>query len=149
MTTGADSAMLTAVLTSTVVLITDQAVKLLIRTGRFDGVRLGRFGTLRMASGRLWLQQLTGRNQKVVWLWLVSAGTLVAASTWIPAAAVFVGLLLGGSMSNAMEGSLRGTITDYVCLRFWPAFNLADVALTVGAVGVGVVVLQAIDAIAH
>jgi lipoprotein signal peptidase len=57
---------------------------------------------------------------------------------------VFVGLLLGGSLSNAMEGSLRGSVTDYVCLRFWPAFNLADVALTAGAVGLGVALLRAI-----
>ncbi len=30
---------------------------------------------------------------------------------------------------------MRGSVSDYVCLRFWPAFNLADVAITVGAIG--------------
>ena len=38
-------------------------------------------------------------------------------------------------MSHALETSLRGCIIDYVRLRFWPAFNLADVAITVGAAG--------------
>jgi lipoprotein signal peptidase len=47
----------------------------------------------------------------------------------------FVGLLLGGSLSHAVESSLRGSIADYVCFRFWPAFNLADLALAVGAIG--------------
>ena len=27
-------------------------------------------------------------------------------------------------------------VSDYVCLRFWPAFNLADLALTAGAIGI-------------
>lgn len=45
------------------------------------------------------------------------------------------GLLLGGSLSHAVESSLRGSITDYICLRFWPAFNLADLALAAGAIG--------------
>jgi lipoprotein signal peptidase len=31
---------------------------------------------------------------------------------------------------------MRGGVSDYVCLRVWPAFNLADVAITVGAIGV-------------
>jgi hypothetical protein len=41
----------------------------------------------------------------------------------------FVGLLLGGSLSHAVESSLRGSIADYVCFRFWP------LALAVGAIG--------------
>jgi lipoprotein signal peptidase len=60
---------------------------------------------------------------------------LVIIAILLPASAIFVGLLLGGSLSNAIESSMRGRITDYICLRFWPAFNLADLALTAGAVG--------------
>jgi lipoprotein signal peptidase len=48
---------------------------------------------------------------------------------------IFVGLLLGGSLSHAVETSLRDAVSDYVCLRFWPAFNLADLALAAGAIG--------------
>jgi lipoprotein signal peptidase len=36
-------------------------------------------------------------------------------------------------MSHALETSLRGGICDCICLRFWPAFNVADAAITVGA----------------
>ena len=42
---------------------------------------------------------------------------------------------MGGSLSHGIESSSRGWICDYVCLRFWPAFNIADVAITVGACG--------------
>jgi len=67
--------------------------------------------------------------------WLAATVPLVIASILLTALAPFVGLLLGGSLSHAVESSLRGGITDYLCLRFWPAFNLADLALVVGAVG--------------
>ena len=42
---------------------------------------------------------------------------------------MFAGLLLGGSLGNAVEHAQRGAISDYVRLRFWPAFNLADAAI--------------------
>jgi lipoprotein signal peptidase len=84
------------------------------------------------------------RGSKALWLWMVSAGALAVASAWLPSSRVFVGLLLGGSLSNALEGSLRGSVTDYVCLRCWPAFNLADVALTVGAMGIAMELLRTI-----
>jgi lipoprotein signal peptidase len=83
---------------------------------------------------------------KVLWLWIVSAGALVVASAWLPSSRVLVGLLLGGSLSNAMEGSLRGSVTDYVWLRFWPAFNIADVAITAGAIGMAIELSRALGA---
>ena len=68
-------------------------------------------------------------------LWAVAAGTLMVVATWMPLSQVFAGLMLGGSLSNALESSWRGRVSDYVCLKFWPAFNLADVSITVGAAG--------------
>src|SRR6266545_972709 len=83
------------------------------------------------------LGRVLGSRAAALWtLWALSAGTLVVVSAWIPSSRPFVGLLLGGSLSNALESSLRGRVSDYVCLRFWPAFNLADVALTAGVIGV-------------
>lgn len=131
-------------LTAVVVLIIDQALKRLLRaTKGFESVRLGPFGSLRVVTGRLWVHRFFEQGPKALWLWVIPAAGLVVASTWIPSSGVFVGLVLGGSLSNAMEVSQRGFVTDYVCLRFWPAFNLADVALTVGATGIVIEVLRA------
>ena len=47
-----------------------------------------------------------------------------------------VGLLLGGSLSHAWETTARGSVSDYICSKWWPAFNLADVAITAGTVGI-------------
>ncbi|BBY79522.1 hypothetical protein MPUL_06800 [Mycolicibacterium pulveris] len=81
-------------------------------------------------------------------MWAVSAAALMAAAAALPSSAVFVGLLLGGSLSNVIESSLRGSVTDFVCLRFWPAFNVADVALAAGAVGIGFELVRAVGAVA-
>lgn len=44
-------------------------------------------------------------------------------------------LLLGGAAGNFLERLIDGTVTDFVYLWPIPNFNLADVALTFGALG--------------
>jgi signal peptidase II len=97
---------------------------------------LGPLGCLRTVPGRLWLVRAERRVHvpAAFVLWALTAASLVAVAVWLPAARVSVCLLLAGSFSNLLEHAARGAITDYVCLRGWPAFNLADVALTAGAV---------------
>lgn len=121
-----------------VVLASDQAVKLLLHRLRGSAtLQLGPFGGVRMVAGQLCLRRLGAEcSGAEIWcFWLAAAVPLVIISTFLPASAAFVGLLLGGSLSHAVESSMRGRITDFICLRFWPAFNLADLALTAGAVG--------------
>lgn len=62
------------------------------------------------------------------------AGALVASAV-LPAVGPWFGLMLGGAFSHALETAWRGSVCDYLCPRFWPAFNLADVALAAGAAG--------------
>jgi lipoprotein signal peptidase len=69
---------------------------------------------------------------------------LVVASLWLPGSSLPVGLILGGSLSNALETVIRGRVTDYMDVGFWPAFNLADVALTAGAAGIAVSLWSAV-----
>lgn len=135
-------------LTAIMVVVGDQAAKILLRSSRFESFGLGPFGSLRTRQGRLWVHRLGENGPKVLWLWVVSASALAVASAWLPSSSVFVGLMLGGSLSNAMEGSLRGSVTDYVCLRVWPAFNLADVAISAGAIGMAVELLRTLGATA-
>jgi signal peptidase II len=121
-------------------LIADQVSKpLLRRVMGSAAIALGPFGQIRIVEGRLWLRRLNhAPNDRMVWaLWAATAIALVIAGKWlIPSAAIFVGLLLGGSASNAIEHSQRGSVSDYVCLRYWPAFNLADAAVAAGAIGI-------------
>ena len=68
-------------LTAVGVLVTDQAVKLLLRrAGPCDSVRLGPYGSLRMVAGRLWVHRVSERSATALWLWVLSAGALVVSS---------------------------------------------------------------------
>ena len=46
---------------------------------------------------------------------------------WLP-----TGLLLGGAAGNLIDRVRDGAVTDFVKLPHWPAFNVADIAITVG-----------------
>jgi signal peptidase II len=43
-----------------------------------------------------------------------------------------LGAALGGAGSNLLDHLVRGGIVDYVDLRVWPPFNLADAAIVAG-----------------
>lgn len=47
-------------------------------------------------------------------------------------------LILAGAVGNAIDRALRGVVVDFLDFHWrgvhWPAFNLADVAISVGAV---------------
>jgi len=45
-------------------------------------------------------------------------------------------LILSGGLGNLLERVLFGCIMDYVAVPFFPVFNIADVFLTIGVVGV-------------
>ncbi len=47
----------------------------------------------------------------------------------LPAA---LGLLIGGSVSNLVDRVRLGHVTDFIDVRYWPAFNLADSFIVVG-----------------
>jgi signal peptidase II len=51
-----------------------------------------------------------------------------------PVLPVALGLLLGGSISNLADRVRLGHVTDFLDLRYWPAFNIADGCIVVGVV---------------
>ena len=48
---------------------------------------------------------------------------------WLP-----VGLLAGGAIGNLIDRIHEGAVTDFIDLGAWPAFNLADVEITLGVI---------------
>ncbi|MBI2574843.1 signal peptidase II, partial [Candidatus Woesearchaeota archaeon] len=43
-----------------------------------------------------------------------------------------VALILAGTTGNIIDRLLLGYVTDFIAFSFWPAFNIADSALTIG-----------------
>jgi signal peptidase II len=46
---------------------------------------------------------------------------------------VAVGLVAGGAIGNLIDRVRQDQVTDFVALPSWPPFNLADVAISFGA----------------
>ena len=61
-----------------------------------------------------------------------------------PVLPVGLGLVIGGSGSNLVDRVRLGHVTDFLDLRFWPAFNLAD-SFIVAGVAVLLATLMAVD----
>jgi signal peptidase II len=53
---------------------------------------------------------------------------------WIP-----VGLLAGGAFGNLADRVRIESVTDFIDLPLWPAFNLADVAIVLGVAGLALI----------
>lgn len=55
---------------------------------------------------------------------------------WLP-----TGMVLGGALGNILDRVRAGSVTDFVKLPLgWPPFNLADAAITLGVIGLLIVV---------
>ena len=61
-----------------------------------------------------------------------------------PVLPVALGLVIGGSVSNLVDRVRLGHVTDFLDLKVWPAFNLADSFIVVG-VGILLLALLAAD----
>jgi signal peptidase II len=48
---------------------------------------------------------------------------------WLP-----TGMLIGGALGNLVDRVARGSVIDFIKLPAWPAFNVADMSITLGVV---------------
>ena len=45
-----------------------------------------------------------------------------------------IGLIIGGTIGNLIDRLHLGYVTDFIDFKVWPAFNIADSAVTVGVI---------------
>jgi signal peptidase II len=126
-----------AALTAAVV-AADQVTKALVRANVAEGSSDGVFPALELVHVRnkgVAFGQLSGSGLAVT---IVIAVALLALLVYFathldrPGAWIPTGLLLGGSIGNIVDRARDGAVTDFIKLPHWPAFNLADVAITFG-----------------
>ena len=91
------------------------------------------FGCIPSVMFGLWLEVA---YQAPYWVHLVTTLPVLLAFflthlrrrlIWLP-----TGLLLGGAAGNLIDRVRLGAVTDFVKFPFWPAFNVADIAVTFG-----------------
>ena len=96
-----------------------------------------------------WLSLRRVVNARGVPLWLKPRGQLLVLSGLTagigliirqghffqhPAAQLGLALALGGASSNVYDVLRRGAVLDFLDLGWWPIFNLADAAITLGVI---------------
>ena len=135
---GAGRAWARAALVMVLVIVLDQATKALVRSGIALGDRDAVFPGVDLVHVR---------NEGVAFSRFSGGGTLVAVivgAALLALVAYFVthldkplvwlptGMLLGGALGNVIDRIRYGAVTDFIKLPGWPAFNVADVSITVG-----------------
>ena len=45
-----------------------------------------------------------------------------------------LGMIMGGTVGNGFDRIVFGTVTDFINVHFWPVFNVADSAISLGVV---------------
>ena len=93
------------------------------------------FGVLSNSSSR-WLAPLLVLSATAVMIllaWMIVSGRAGGAL-----AQCGLALILGGAAGNALDRVMHGRVTDFLEVRLWkyiwPAFNVADSAITIGAI---------------
>lgn len=79
-----------------------------------------------------------GQNALLACLMLIFIGGVLYYYDKLPArkdVVVFVSLVLGGAVGNFIDRIYIGSVRDFIAFTFWPSFNIADMAITVGGIG--------------
>jgi len=127
-----------AALVAAAVVAADQAVKALVRSAIESGDQVDLFLGIRFVNVRnngIAFGLFSGGGVVLV---IFAAVALVALLTffarhrdrplvWLP-----VGLLIGGAAGNLLDRLREGAVTDFIKFPAWPAFNVADMAITFG-----------------
>ena len=129
---------LRAAAVTAIVIALDQATKALVRhnvpIGEHNDVFLG-IDIVHVQNEGVAFNQLGGGGTIVA---VVIGVALVALVIWFmrhadkPLAWLPTGLLLGGAVGNIFDRIRDGAVTDFIKLPAWPAFNVADIAITFG-----------------
>ena len=121
------------------VVVADQAIKVALTTALADGRTVGSLVRLRLVRGSTIAAALRVPRWilALVWLATVGAVAVLGPETSLfdsPAARIALGAALGGAAGNLLDHPLHGGVVDYLDVRIWPAFNLADAAIVVGVI---------------
>ena len=133
-------------LTGLLIVVTDQLSKAWIRTNLPEGQSLFNTGFLRIThvhntgaafglfpgqSFALAIVALIGIAAILVYALVIHRRLLLPDSMLSKSA---LGLVLGGTVGNLIDRLRFGYVTDFIDFGYWPAFNVADSAITVGVI---------------
>ena len=131
-------------------LAVDQITKVIVRAGIEPGERIDLFfgvGLVRARNEGIAFGLFPGNRAVVATLTIVAlviiAGLLLRLARQTPGVALGGGFLVGGSLGNLVDRLVHGGVTDFIDPPAFPAFNVADIGITFGAVIVALSLLRA------
>lgn len=77
-----------------------------------------------------------------IWTAIIAALVSMFFKTKSPSQKVLLIFIFSGAISNMIDRIRLGCVVDYIDLKFWPVFNLADVYITAGAIFLFVIFLK-------
>jgi signal peptidase II len=120
------------------VVVLDQAAKALVEAKLVAGQDvevLGPIGFTLSHNSGVAFGLASGGGTRLVLVTAVALGVvayLFSRDPSRPGMWVAAGLLAGGAIGNLADRIRVDAVTDYIAIGNWPAFNLADVAVTAG-----------------
>lgn len=119
------------------VLVADQAVKAIVRGSIEPGRPVELLPFLHLVDVRntgIAFGALGGSWLVLVLVFAALAGIVGVFSIYATRRLAWLttGLLLGGALGNIIDRLRDGAVTDFIKFPHWPAFNVADIAVTVG-----------------
>ena len=136
------------------VLVADQLSKIWIRTNLLEGHYLFQVGFFRIihihntgaAFGLFRDQSLALTIVAIIAITIILVYTFVGYRhlPWLDSklGKVALGLILGGTVGNLIDRLRFGYVTDFIDFGFWPAFNIADSAVTIGVIIIAYCILR-------
>jgi len=131
-------------LTALLVIVADQVTKLLIRAN-LDAwqstFELGFFRITHIHNTGAAFGLFPGQSLPLIIFGLISVSAILVIMVFFPhrfpvlnsrLSRLALGLLLGGTAGNLIDRLRLGHATDFLNFNIWPAFNVADSAITVG-----------------
>ena len=132
-----------------VVLVLDQVTKAIVRASldpRESVEVFPGFSFSRVANEGIAFGFFPGRQTAVAVLTLVALSAIAIALAGLVArnatVAAGAGMLVGGSLGNLIDRLIHGAVTDFLDFERWPAFNVADCGITIGAVLIVIGLMQ-------
>lgn len=120
------------------VLVLDQLIKSIVLKSLASGESfsvIGRFLQIRLThNSGMAFGILQGQSTLSIWMAVIVTGLILYYYDEIKQTIPNIGLalVLGGTMGNLVDRIQFNYVIDYLDIWFWPVFNIADIALTVG-----------------
>jgi signal peptidase II len=84
-----------------------------------------------------------GNNMLMIWIYLIVLGVLMTSVDKIKKQEIaYYLMIITGLIGNLIDRIFRGFVVDFIDFKFWPVFNIADMLIVIGVIGLIVMMIR-------